>query len=384
MVRRLAFFSVLVLLAAPTSRADDTGGAFNSKELNFEVRLPEDSVDWKVIAIDSGAYPTLRVHYRSVFVDSGAYAEFQVYVQKLGSSMVRKKLERIAASWKGSMEYGLEHPHDRTFKIEKFAGVDAYVVEVKGIKGTDKHRTNWLICKNGEFLYTVLINRSGRDAVADEDVQEEIDSILKSFKFHEIKKVKKGKGAGKGKAPEAPGGANAGKGKQEDMPGIDPEKLKPEKVSSKFWRLTFTKPEGLAPTELTQILKDNQIKWVYRGVRNTIAMGFRVYVWSLKNKKYTLDNLLETRIKNAKKKFGDKFKKPKIDKKFKGVPLAKKAYRLEMVGRSTRTERWIYILAECKNDRQYQLEIYTMGDTGNKEWGKAVEALIKSFQPQKK
>jgi len=383
MARTLAFFSLLVLCAAPASRAADSDGAFQSKELNFEIRLPSDSVDWKTVPIDEKKFPTLRVHYRSVFVDSGAYAEVQVWAQKLDSSMVRKKLDRIGAQWKPSMEHALENDHDRKEEIKQFAGVDAFVVDVKGIKGTDNHRTNWMVCKNGELLYTIIVHRSG-EATKDEDIDDEVKAILASFKFGEVLKVTKGKGAKKGEAPKGPGGdAEGGKGDKGDMPGVDPKKLKKEKVESSFWRIEFTKPEGLVSEELTQILKDNQIKWSYRGQRNTIAMGFRVYVWSLKNKKYTLDQLVEKKLKWWKTRV-KQTKEPKLDKKYKGLPRSKKAYKLELVGRSTRTERWIYILGECDNDRQYQIEIYTMGDTGNKEWGKAVDKLIKSIKPLKK
>ena len=65
-------------------------------------------------------------------------------------------------------------------------------------------------------------------------------------------------------------------------------------------------------------------------------------------------------------------------------PMAKKAYRLELIGRSTRRERWLFLMAECTNDRQYMLEIYTMGDVGDAVWGKTVDKFIKDFKPHKK
>jgi len=379
----------LVLLVAPATVvselwADETKSAIDNKELNFKVSLPADSVDWDVVKIDTKKFPTLRAHFQSIFVDSGAYAEVRVYVQKLGSAMVRKKIQRIGAQWKDSLEANLENPHDRKAEVKQFAGVEAFIVDVQGIQGTELHRLNWMICKNGQYLYSIIITRTGKDAVRDEQLQEEIDGILASFKFHEIKKITKAKGAAKGDAPKGPGGKEVdGKGKKEDMPGIDPKLLKKEQISSSFWRLKFTKPAGLMSLPLSESLKANQIKWDYRGTKNSIVMGFRVYVWSLKNKKYTLDKLVDNKLKWWKTRVKQS-KPPKLDKKFKGIPLAKKAYKLELLGRSTRTERWIYILAECKNDRQYQIEIYTMGDSGGKQWGKAVEQLIKGILPQKK
>ena len=197
----------LLLIATPATVvskvwADETKSSIDNKELNFKVSLPADSVDWDVVEIDTKKFPTLRAHFQSIFVDTGAYANVHIYVQKLGSSMVRKKIQRIGAQWKDALEANVENPHDRKAEVKQFAGVDAFVVEVKGIQGTEMHRLNWLICKNGQYMYSIIINRSGKDAVGDEQLQEEIDSILASFKFHEIKKVTKAKGAAKGDAPK--------------------------------------------------------------------------------------------------------------------------------------------------------------------------------------
>ena len=206
---------------------------------------------------------------------------------------------------------------------------------------------------------------------------------MKSFKFGEIRRVKSGKGAKKG--DDAPPGADGGN--QEPVKGdpeVDPEKLKPKKFESSFWRFKCEKPQGLVENELTDNLKANNIKHDWRGVSNTVAMGVRIYVWSLKNKKYTLNKLVDKKVEWFKTRVKQQ-KDPVLDKNYKKkFPMAKKAYRLELIGRSTRRERWIYLMAECSNDDQYQIEIYTMGDVGDKVWGKTIEKFIKSFKPQKK
>jgi hypothetical protein len=378
-------FGLLALLAPTTELLAGGEGQFNSKELNFEIEIPEDLVDWEAVEIDNKKYPTLRVHYITPFADSDAYADLRIYVQKMPKSMVRMKLEKLAKKWKGSIEGNLSNPRERTDGIEKFAGVDAYKADVQGDMLKGNHRVTWMVFKNGQFLYTVSIMRAYA-AVKDEDVEEEIGIILKAFKFGEIRKVKAGKGVKKGgdAPPDAGGPGGKGGDEPEELTPEQKEKRKKKKIESSFWRFECVKPEGLEQMELTDNLKANQIKFDFRGVRNTVAMGIRIYVWSLKSKKYTLDKLVERKQKWWKTRV-KKSLDPKLDKNYaKKFPLAKKAYRMELVGRSTRRERWIYLLAECENDRQYQIEIYTMGDAGDKEWGKAVEQFIKSWKTIKK
>lgn len=378
-------YAALLLLVFAVLPASAGEGDFKSEELNFEIKLPEESVDWDVITLDPKVHhPTLRVLFESVYADSDAYASVQVMVQKMPSGTAREKLEKTAKRWKGSMESNLANPRERKDKIEKFAGVDAYIAEVEGDRGMGICKVNWLVCKNGQYIYTIVTTRA-LAAVKDEDLAEEIDLILKSFKFGEIRKAKGGKGAKKdgSKPPDAGGGGDNGGGGASDME-VDPELLKPKKINSAFWRFKAVKPQGLIDEKMTENLRANKIKFAWRGQKNTISMGVRIYAWSLKNKSYTLDQLVARKLKWWEKRV-KQTKPPSLDKKYnKKFPMAKKAYRLELIGRSTRRERWLFLMAECTNGRQYMLEIYTMGDVGDAVWGKTVDKFIKDFKPQKK
>jgi len=378
-------YAALLLLVFAVLPASAGEGDFKSEELNFEIKLPEESVDWDVITLDPKVHhPTLRVLFESVYADSDAYASVQVMVQKMPSGTAREKLEKTAKRWKGSMESNLANPRERKDKIEKFAGVDAYIAEVEGDRGMGICKVNWLVCKNGQYIYTIVTTRA-LAAVKDEDLAEEIDLILKSFKFGEIRKAKGGKGAKKdgSKLSDAGGGGDNGGGGASDME-VDPELLKPKKINSAFWRFKAVKPQGLIDEKMTENLRANKIKFAWRGQKNTISMGVRIYAWSLKNKSYTLDQLVARKLKWWEKRV-KQTKPPSLDKKYnKKFPMAKKAYRLELIGRSTRRERWLFLMAECTNGRQYMLEIYTMGDVGDAVWGKTVDKFIKDFKPQKK
>ena len=77
-------------------------------------------------------------------------------------------------------------------------------------------------------------------------------------------------------------------------------------------------------------------------------------------------------------------KDPKIDKKYaKKFPMAKKAIRIDLTGRRNVTIKRTWILANCKNDRQYQIEIYLTGTQGTKVFGKTIEKFLKDFKPVK-
>ena len=199
--------------------------------------------------------------------------------------------------------------------------------------------------------------------------------------FGESRRVTGDRKAKDGEAPEGP----QGKDSKNQNEKIDPELLKKKNFDSDFWRFKCTKPEGLQEMPIGEKDKATGMKHAWQGEKHSVRMGVRIYAWSLKSKKYTIDQLIESKMKWWKTRVKPKnSKEPKLDKKFKDIPMVKKGTKLELIGRSTRRERWIYIIIECKNDRMYQLEIYSMGDTSDRTWGKRIDQFIKSFKPQKK
>jgi hypothetical protein len=384
MYRSLLTLLPVLLFGATAAHAGDEG-VFDSKELNFTVRLPEDSVDWDHKTIDEEMKkrsPTLAVWFQSEFADSDAYASVHIYAQLMPGGLARKKLGRIADKWKTAMEGDLGNPHNRKDGIDTWAGVDTYRCDLDGTLGSGNHSRTWLLLKNGSMLYTIVVNLHLK-AAKDEDLRAEVKQILASFKFGEIRKIKGDRKAKGGQAPDA-GDGKGDKKSDNKGPVGDPEKLKKAPFSMDFWRFKCVKPQNLLEQELKKNDIDNGIKVWWLGEVNTVRLGIRVYVWSLKNKTFTMDKLVDSRLA-WKKRFKQMAKDPDLDKNYKKhFPMAKKAYRLEMIGRSTRRERWVFVLAECTNDRQYMIELYSMGDTSDKMWGKAIKEFFKSFQPLKK
>ena len=372
---------ICLLLIARTAGALPDDGVVKSEEFNFEIRIPPDSVDWTVEEIDEALKKQGHlVHFRTEFADSDplATAEVRLIVTPMPRDFVHRSVDKISKKWAESFESHLSNPRDRTEESGKFGEVPYHKVDVKGDHLAGIHRRTWYLAKNGKFVYTLYVDRNYR-AVTDEDLDEEIKAIVDSFKFLRVEKVEKHKkGAKKGGMPGDVGGPDGKSTKK----AIDPELLKKETFKEPFWRFSVLKPEGLLKRKLTESDKKNDVKYWFSNDKPGSRLWLRVYAQTEKAKKWTIEQLLEHKLGYWEKEVKVK-KDPVIDKRFK-FPLAKKAIRIELVGRSTNTVRRIYILMDCKNDRQYQLEIYVTGTQGMKLLGKAIEQFIKNFKPSKK
>jgi hypothetical protein len=370
--------ALLLLLASGLWALPDEKGVVKSEEFNFEIRTPEDSVDWEVKEIDQEKDPTRKAHFRTEFADSDppTYADVVVSVMPMAAENLRLGLDKIARKWEEAMEGFLDHKRDRTTKAGKLGGQDSWVVDVKGDFGSGIHQRTWLVAKMGKFMYVIHVDRNFK-AIGDEVLEEEIQAILGSFKFLRIEKLEKHKDA---KKEDAPG--EAGPGSKLVKKKVDPELLKKEKFNEPFWRFKMVKPEGLVKLKVDEQDAKQDIKYLFRHDKDNSRLQIRIYAQTEKAKKWTVDQLLDYKIEYFQKEV-KVAKDPKIDKKYK-FPLAKKAIRIELVGRSTTTIRRIWILAQCKNDRQYQIEIYLTGANGPQVWDKTIKAFLKGFKPFKR
>ena len=60
------------------------------------------------------------------------------------------------------------------------------------------------------------------------------------------------------------------------------------------------------------------------------------------------------------------------------------AVRMELVGRRMTTEYTFWYIADCKNERQYQIEIYLTGGDALTVWKETVDKFVAGFKPLKK
>jgi hypothetical protein len=369
---------LLLMLAVPAAALPDGDRTVKDEKLNFEISIPEDSIDWKIETIDEARKKQGEAALLSTtFADSSPVASCQVRVMviPLARTIARMPLAKIQDKWKEHFESHLSNPRDRKETAGKFGEVEYSKVDVKGDYESGIHQRTWFVSKNGQYLYIIYIDRNYQ-AVGDELLEEEVQSILGSFKFLRVEKVKADKKA-KGKGPGDVGGP-AQKAKK-----IDPELIKIERFKEPFWRFHCTKPEGLLVRKLTDAEKKLGIKYFFERDKNQSRLWIRVYAQTDKAKKWTIEQLKDHKLGYWKKEV-KVTKDPKIDTKYaKKFPMAKKAIRVDLTGRQNVTIKRTWILANCKNDRQYQIEIYLTGTQGTKVFGKTIEKFLKDFKPVK-
>jgi hypothetical protein len=373
-MRYLALF--LPLLLAPAFAGDE--GVVKSEEFNFEIRTPKYSVDWEVKEVDKEREKAgTKCHFRTMFADSDppTYADIHVSVTPMPKEYLRMGLNKIAKKWSDAMEGHLQNKRERSENAGKLGGQDCWIVDVQGDYIAGVHQRTWMLTKMGKYMYMIYVDRNYK-AVGDEDLEDEVQEILKSFKFLRIEKVEK---HSEGKA--GPGVGDGGPTAKEKK--IDPELLKKERFKEPFWRFQLEKPEGLVKLDLSENEAKTDTKYKFQRDLEGARLMIRVYAQTEKAKKWTIDQLVDHKLDYFKKEV-KVAKDPKIDKKHK-FPMSKKAVKVDLVGRGkTTTIRRTWILVQCKNDRQYQIEIYLTGTNGPTVFGKTIELFLKKFKPFKK
>lgn len=349
-----------------------------SNDFNFQISCP-DSIDWVVDALEADK-PT-KARFRTYFADSEppADAVVELLVAGVHPSFEKVTLKKLVEHWKDGYESQIKDVRDRTETETTLGGEPAYEVDLKGetAEGT-LHRT-YTLARMGKVFYVLVVDRRNA-AVGDKDLEAEVRNVRESFKFLR----KEAPAADKGATPDAPG-AKGGSGKKgaEKAP-IDPKLLEEEKIVEPFWRFRCKKPKNFVREELTPAEKEIGVKLKFKAEH---ADGGRVliyvYVETAQSARYTLEQLKENYLKAFKSDAPDTAKLLEEDNVYKGVPLSKSAlmwYGVK-VAKSLVKERWI--LADCKNDRQYQLRIYaTSGGEGI--YKKEIEEFLKSFVPFEK
>lgn len=371
------------LLACPVgvteAGADDK--SVRDEAANFEMAIPpEKAGDWDKVAVEEKK--GVKAHFKTEFTDTEplATAEVQVILYPLKKDLAARGLDSIAAMWSSAMEQRLVNPRDLKEGKTTLGGQEAYFRDVKGDLATDfgAGHVTWHVTRMGKFLYIFYVVRTYK-AVGDTGLEEEVGKIRDSFKFLRIEEVKadpKAKGEG---GPVGPAGADEKK-------GPDPTLLVREEKQDNYWKLKYVKPEGLLstpPEKFDEFESANHViaKFTRQGDQTNILI--RVYAQNEKTQKYTIEQLAENYVKYFNQKYNEKSRKePEIDKDYKKFPLAKEGIKMKLTGRRTVPEVTHWYLAQCKNGRQYQIEIYVTGGEGEQIWKGQIDEFMKSFKPQ--
>jgi hypothetical protein len=149
------------------------------------------------------------------------------------------------------------------------------------------------------------------------------------------------------------------------------------------WRFECVKPEGLVqvpPEKFGDAERQSGVvaKFERKAAQSLILV--RIYAQSRSAQRFTLDQLAEQKLKR----FEETYEKgsrqqPKRDDAFK-FPMAEQAIHLELVGRKAMSQTTRWILAQCRNDRQYQIEIFVTGGDRDR-WGEEIRDLLSGFRP---
>jgi len=384
-MRTSLFASLLLGSLLVGSAAGDDEPTVRNEAANFEISLPPlKAGDWDVLVPPESDRKDLKAHFRTVFVDTEplATAEVQVMVYPLNKDMAARQLEAIAAQWATSMEGSLDNPRDLKEEKTTLGGQEAYYRDVKGdlAMGSGLGHVTWYITRMGRNAYLLWVIRTHR-AVGDESLEGEIAKIRDSFKFLKIEEVKADP-----KAKAAKPGAPAGAGANEKDQGPDPSLLVREEMKIDFWRLKLAKPEGLLnipPDKFDKYETDNHVVAKFDRSVDQNRLMIRVYAQLEKNQQYTIEQLAETQLKYFKQTYNEKARLPEeVDKNYKKFPQSKDAIKLKLVGRRTMPEIIYWYFAQCKNGRQYQLEIHLWGAESEKYFKNHLADFMKSFKPQ--
>ncbi len=362
----------------------EDGKTIRDEASNFEISVPpEKADDWD--KMEHEERKDIKAHFRTVFVDSEplASAEVQVILFPINRDLATRSLESIAKQWAASMEGSLANPRDLKEEKTTLGGQEAYSRDVKGdlVSDSGMGHVTWHIARMGKSVYVVHVVRTHR-AVGDEGLEEEIGKIRDSFKFLKIEEVKADPKAKKGEGPGGPAGAGAGREKDK---GPSPEQLAREEMKLDYWRLKFVKPEGLLSTPPEKFDESEVANHCVAKFNRTVEQSsilIRVYAQLDKNQQFTIEQLAERTLQSFKQTFNEKSRLPEeVEKDYKKFPQSKDAIRLKLVGRRTTPEVMIWYFAQCKNGRQYQIEIHFWGGEAEKFYKNQLDDFMKSFKP---
>jgi hypothetical protein len=336
----------LLLVAAAAAGAPETS--------DFELSPPAGN-DWEVRTPDRADVKAL---YRTEFADTNpkAWAEVRVILAPLAKNLDGKGLDGIARAWAESLEGTF--PDVRRVDEGKAAlgGEEAWYRDVRN----DFARLTWHLVRRGTTVYLFHVLRTN-EAVDDARVEEEIAGMRASFRF--LAPV----------APEPP----------PRPPEPPPAKVEPRAtLTLDFWRLEYVKPEGLVrvpPEELDETEEKSGVVAKLRGTGDQTLILVRIYAQSGRGQKATIDELAEEKIRRFRERYDEAHRHAvRRDPAWK-PPLAERTIGLELIGRGRTTEITRWYLAQCRNDRQYQVEILVAGDP--ERWSAAIRDLLDGFRP---
>jgi len=352
---------------APARVANSGGGAgvLRDAEFNFEIAIPSDGwTEFPLSEEKSRAHVRAHLHTAYANTDPLATCDISLMVVPLTKIWARQSPDEIAWLWLPQMERGLSYPRELKHGEAKLGGQDCYYRDVKGDYHAGIGHVTWYVGKMGNYVYILHVSRRC-EAVGDGQLEREIQEIVDSFKYLKVIEVK---------AEEEE------EVQEEDR--IDAERVKRGRITLPHWRLEVIKPKEMFSVDPLQFSKSEKANNAIAKFNRRVQQSFieiRIYAQSASSQRYSLDQLAKSTLKHWEKTYKTRLK-PEIDEKFK-FPMAEKAIKMRLVGRRTVPETYTWIFAQCKNDRQYRISIYTTGTTAEELWKAQIEDFLENLRP---
>jgi len=334
---------VSVTLAAPAG-----GRTIRNEGLNFEISLPRE-LDWEQGAVASE--PTCKAHFRTYFKDARTPSEASVMLL-VAPARPKESLKEAAERLRAGLERAVTKTTSRRTTGGKLHGEPCIVVDVVGEGAPTHFHLTWRVARRGERLYVLFACRTNQ-AIGDPGVEKEITKIVGTFRFL--------------RAAEAP------PAKPPPPAPAAPVPRKAYRLS--HWRLECVKPAGLREVAPEELDKANDVILRFEGQAEQSRCLVRIYArLRSSSRRVATDKLARQKIERFEKKHAQRMEP--VTARWK-PPLARKGVRLELTARKLTPEVTRWYLADCRNARQYEIEIITTGQA----WEAHVTELLAGFKP---
>ncbi|MFI5403008.1 MAG: hypothetical protein ACHQ1G_08740 [Planctomycetota bacterium] len=303
-----------------------------------------------------------RAHYATEFADSDpkAVAHVRVMTYPLSDALAAKGLDAIARDWAPIVEAEFKEPRTVQEGASKLGDKDAWSRDVR----TDAARLTWHLARAGKVLFVFHVIRTNR-ASDDKDLEEEIGAMRAKFRF-----LVKEEPPGEARPPKPP-------------PVTEPKEEPRATLAFDVWRFECVKPLGLVqvpPENFDTAERESGVVARFERRADQTLLMVRIYAQMKGAQRFTIDQLAEQKLKRFEETYDKAHRKPPVRNDAVKFPMAEKAIRLDLAGRRKSVETVIWLLAQCKNDRQYQIEIlYTGGDESR--WAAEIREVLDGFRP---
>jgi hypothetical protein len=335
------------LLVSVTLAGPKAGPTVRDEELNFEITLPKE-VDWERRAVEPNTW--VKAHFHTFFRNARtpSAADLMLMVSR---SKPKETLKEGAERLRAAVENAVTGTAQRRTTAAKLDGEPCLVVDVRG----HIHLT-WRVARRGGRLYVLYARRTG-DAIGDAGIEKEIAQIVGTFRFLRREEPPAAKPPPK---PEAP------------VPAPRKEYRLPH------WRLECVKPAGLKEVPPEELDKANGVILRFEGLAEQSRCLVRIYArLRSSSRRRSVDQLAREKIARFEKKHAKRL--DPVTARWK-LPLARRALRLELTAKKLTPEVTRWYLADCRNDRQYEIEIITTGQA----WEARIAELLAGFQPRRR